>query len=235
MTFAAAPKRLACPRCLRPQSACICQWITPVSNRVEVLILQHPLETQQAKGSARLLHLSLRRSHLYTGEAFAETELRALLQQPLPPLSHQPSHEPRSTRPLHTVLLYPADAADGGMPLPRSALAEPQRLRLIVLDGTWRKSRKMLYLNPLLQHLPRLPLTAPPTSRYRIRQAHKPGQLSTLEAVCQALTDIEGESEGSAAGEKYHPLLRAFDGFVAQQLAYLGPAPALEGAAGTPL
>ena len=37
-------------------------------------------------------------------------------------------------------------------------LHDPSRLRLIVLDGTWRKSRKMLYRNPLLQQLPRLSL-----------------------------------------------------------------------------
>ncbi|HTN64654.1 MAG TPA: DTW domain-containing protein, partial [Burkholderiaceae bacterium] len=78
------PKRTMCRRCLRPQSACICDWITPLVNQVEVLILQHPQEASQAKGSARLLHLSLARSQLHTGEIFAPAVLQALLQRPWP-------------------------------------------------------------------------------------------------------------------------------------------------------
>lgn len=90
----------------------------------------------------------------------------------------------------------------------------PAQLRLIVLDGTWRKSRKMLYLNPLLQQLPRLQLQGMPASHYLIRKAHRPDQLSTLEATCAALVELEGNAE------KFSPLLSAFDGFVAQQLGY---------------
>jgi DTW domain-containing protein YfiP len=70
----------------------------------------------------------------------------------------------------------------------------------------------MLYLNPLLQPLPRLALQDMPASRYRIRKAHKPDQLSTLEATCAALAQLEG------LAEPFEALLTAFDGFVAQQL-----------------
>jgi DTW domain-containing protein YfiP len=72
----------------------------------------------------------------------------------------------------------------------------------------------MLYLNPLLHALPRLALRDLPASSYRIRKAHQPDQLSTLEATCAALSQLEGDAERLA------PLLRAFDGFVAQQWAY---------------
>jgi DTW domain-containing protein YfiP len=72
----------------------------------------------------------------------------------------------------------------------------------------------MLVLNPLLQQLPRLALQQMPASNYRIRRAHKSDQLSTLEAICAALAQLEG-----GAG-KFQPLLAAFDGFVAQQLGY---------------
>jgi DTW domain-containing protein YfiP len=87
-------------------------------------------------------------------------------------------------------------------------------LRLIVLDGTWRKSRKMLYLNPLLQALPRLSLRDTPAAYHQIRKAHRPDQLSTLEATCVALAQLENNTA------LFSPLLTAFDGFVAQQLAY---------------
>jgi DTW domain-containing protein YfiP len=174
---------------------------------VEVLILQHPMEVANAKGSARLLHLSLPNSRMATGEAFAEADLRALLS------------EPRIS-----VLLYPdtpagqTPALAAPAPFDPAWTAQPQHLRLVVLDGTWRKSRKMLYLNPLLQTLPRLPLRDTPPSHYLIRKAHLPDQLSTLEATCYALAQLEGDAA------KFQPLIAAFDGFVAQQLSYI-PAP----------
>ena len=191
---AASVARPQCTVCLRPLSACICCWVAPTAHEVEVLVLQHPLEVRQAKGSARLLHLSLAHCRLVVGEAFAV---------PVWPADGK-----------HTLLLYPDSLQDTAPdlrvppPLPPEWLQAPSRLRLVVLDGTWRKSRKMLYQSPPLQQLPRLALSNLPPSHYRVRKAHGPDQLSTLEATCYAL----GQLEGGAA--RFQPLLDAFDGFV---------------------
>jgi DTW domain-containing protein YfiP len=187
-----------------------------VAHEVEVLILQHPLEVDHPKGSARLLHLSLPHSRLLTGEVFADA---ALLAAPFEAAGTA------AGTPRYNLLLYPAMPQDQalGVPappaLPAGWLREPSRLRLIVLDGTWRKSRKMLYLSPPLQQLPRLSLQESTPSSYRIRKAHRPDQLSTLEATCAALAQLEGHAE------KFQPLLAAFDGFVAQQLSYFSNRP----------
>lgn len=196
-------RRERCATCLRAQSGCICQWVRPLPHKVEILLLQHPLEVHNAKGSARLLHLSLSNSRLVAGESFATGELDALLAGK------------------HNVLLYPDTPGDRSLgiapppPLDASLLRDPAGLRLVVLDATWRKSRKMLYLNPALQRLPRLPLRDTPPSHYLIRKAHAPDQLSTLEATCYALMQLEDEPACFA------PLITAFDGFVAQQLSYI--------------
>jgi DTW domain-containing protein YfiP len=180
---------------------------------VEVLILQHPREAARAKGSARLLALSLMRSCIVVGESFAEPQLQALLLEPLPALAASPGSR-------RSILLYPPTPQDKSLglfappALTAQWLDDPAQLRLIVLDGTWRESRKMLYQNPPLQQLPRLALRDFPTSRYLIRKAHRSDQLSTLEASCAALAQLEG------ALETVRPLLAAFDGFVAQQLRY---------------
>jgi DTW domain-containing protein YfiP len=201
------PRRATCATCLRPQPSCICRWITPLATRLELLILQHPLEVANAKGSARLLHLSLPGSMLVAGEAFDSPALSALL--------YEGGRTP--------LLLYPGavDNASPVLPTPPALdpalLATPCALRLVVLDGTWRKSRKMLYLNPLLQSLPRLALQDMPESHYRIRKAHAPDQLSTLEAAAYALMRLDGGQS------RYQPLLAAFDGFVAQQAHYARP------------
>ncbi len=200
-----APRRPQCATCLRPQRTCLCHWVVqvpPAAHPVEVLLLQHPLEVHQAKGSARLLHLGLPHSRMLVGEAFA---------QPPWPADGTP-----------TLLLYPDSPLDSAAdllpppPLPPAWLQHPPTpLRLVVLDGTWRKSRKMLYQSPPLQALPRLALHGLPPSHYRIRKAHRPGQLSTLEATCAALAQLEG------GAERFGPMLAAFDGFVAQQAGYL--------------
>jgi DTW domain-containing protein YfiP len=52
----------------------------------------------------------------------------------------------------------------------------------------------MLYLNPLLEALPRVTLGDVTPSRYRLRKAPEPGALSTIEAVVQALNVLEGAS-----------------------------------------
>lgn len=191
-----------CSRCLRAQRSCICVWTCDITPAAQVLILQHPMETHQAKGSARLLHLCLRDSVLAQGECFGEEALHDLLH----PAVQSPLVQP--------VLLYPyARGESPSRPMPD--VIRPGRVRLVVLDATWRKSRKMLHLNPMLQCLPRLPLTDPPSTRYCIRKAQRTGQLSTLEATCHALAQLEDNAQ------KYQPLLDAFDGFVAQQQRYL--------------
>lgn len=206
-------RRHLCNVCTRPQSACICRWITPIAHQVEVLVLQHPLEVDNAKGSARLLHLCLPHSRMVTGELFAEPELQALLYGPL-------DCQTGGLSPKHVILLYPDIPHDQVLGVKVSPFLEPAflhdptQLRLVVLDGTWRKSRKMLHLNPLLQQLPRLSLQDMPASHYVIRKAHRPDQLSTLEATCAALCQLEQNTE------RFAPLLAAFDGFVGQQLAY---------------
>jgi DTW domain-containing protein YfiP len=185
-------KRATCAACLRAQSACICHWVRPLSSRVDLLILQHPLEVRNAKNSARLLHLCLPGSRLEVGETFPDLQTLLYADGRVP------------------VLLYPETP---GEPAPTADVVPPDRLRLVVLDATWRKSRKMLHVNPELQRLPRLALHDVPASAYRIRKAHAAHQLSTLEAAALALAQLEGDAAA------YRPLLQAFDGFVQQQAA----------------
>jgi DTW domain-containing protein YfiP len=188
-------KRLACPNCLRPQATCICAWVVPVQSAAQVLILQHPMEVANAKNSGRLLHLCLPGSWLEVGESFDALPVGAR----------------------RAVLLYPETPGDRSLGIAPAPPFDPSwradELTLVVLDATWRKSRKMLYLNPALQAMPRLPLRRTPPSHYLIRKAHKPDQLSTLEATAYALAQLEGDEH------KYDALIAAFDSFVAQQQA----------------
>lgn len=202
-------RRQYCSRCQRPLPSCICDLVTSVQNSTPLLILQHPSETLHPKGSANLLQLSLQNCEIYFAEVFEN--LNDILDE----------------EKYRNVLLYPEDTNEKtSSPSPSLAtlntatkgchsntVASTQehlkqkatpKTRLVVIDGTWRKAFKILQLNPLLAELPRYSGDLPATTEYAIRKAPKSGQLSTLEACCLALGEIDAEPE------RYQPLLDAF-------------------------
>ncbi|MEO8491038.1 MULTISPECIES: DTW domain-containing protein [unclassified Pseudomonas] len=185
--------RPQCSRCLRPVSHCLCPLIPNLDSRTRVLLLQHPSEVNHALNTARLAALGLKNAQLVVGEVF--DDLQTLL--------NPPGYQAR--------LLFPADDAQ---PLKAYAASE-EPLLLVVPDGTWRKARKLLHLNPLLAALPRVTLAAGAVSRYRLRKAPGPGALSTVEAIVQALQVLE-------APASFEPLLRPFEALIEGQIAAMG-------------
>ena len=185
--------RIQCPRCLRPHSHCLCPLIPSIDSRTRVLLLQHPSEVNHALNTARLAALGLNNAELIVGEVFED----------LPALLNQSGYRAR--------LLFPADDAQ---PFPAYGETEVP-LFLVVPDGTWRKARKMLHLNPLLAGLPRVTLAEGGVSRYRLRKAPGPGALSTVEAIVQALQTLE-------APVSFEPLLKPFEALIEGQIAAMG-------------
>lgn len=183
-------QRAKCERCLRPQSHCLCALIPSLTSQSAVMILQHASEAGHALNTARLAHLGLANSQLFIGERF------------------DPSLWQDSALPV--CVLFPGEGA-----VPLSASAGPQQL--IVLDGTWRKARKLLHVNPLLAALPRVCLPAPTPSRYRLRKAPGEGAVSTLEAIVQALEVME-------TPRSFQALLAPFEALIEGQIHAMGPA-----------
>ncbi|WP_042561983.1 tRNA-uridine aminocarboxypropyltransferase [Pseudomonas fluorescens] len=185
--------RVQCPRCLRPQTHCLCPLIPSLDSRTRVLLLQHPSEVNHALNTARLAALGLTNAELIVGEVIED----------LPTLLNPPGYQAR--------LLFPADDAQ-----PMQVYgASDEPLLLVVPDGTWRKARKMLHLNPLLMTLPRVTLAEGGVSRYRLRKAPGPGALSTIEAIVQALQTLE-------APASFEPLLKPFEALIEGQIAAMG-------------
>jgi DTW domain-containing protein YfiP len=198
--------RAMCATCLRAQSTCICALVVPTLHATDVLILQHPLEVHHAKNTARLLHLCLPGSRMVVGETFDDMQLQSLVPSGNYPVLLYPPQPFDGTNNGNTPHCVPAQLDAARLPPTSPA----KHVTLVVLDATWRKSRKMLHLSPALQRLPRLGLENLPPSGYAIRKAHAPGQLSTLEATCAALAQLEGDTG------KFAPLRTAFTAFVAR-------------------
>src|SRR5712672_3611060 len=56
-----------CPHCGKPLPLCICESITPIENKISLLILQHPQEQDRTLGTARLTALHFRDGVLKIG------------------------------------------------------------------------------------------------------------------------------------------------------------------------
>ncbi|NWB91862.1 tRNA-uridine aminocarboxypropyltransferase [Pseudomonas agarici] len=187
--------RARCDRCLRPETHCLCALIPQLDSRTRVLVLQHPSEVGHALNTARLATLGLTNAELRVGEVFED----------LPALLNQPGYQAR--------LLFPAD--DAQLLRAYRLAAEEEPLLLVVPDGTWRKARKLLYLNPLLAALPRVTLGPGRVSRYRLRKAPEPGALSTVEALVQALETLEQPTS-------FDVLLKPFEALIEGQIQAMG-------------
>ncbi len=185
--------RPQCSRCLRPVTHCLCALIPSLDSRTRVLLLQHPSEVNHALNTARLAALGLNNAQLVVGEVFED----------LPNLLNPPGYQAR--------LLFPAEEAQ---PL-QAYTPSDEPMLLVVPDGTWRKARKLLHLNPLLAALPRVTLAEGAVSRYRLRKAPGPGALSTVEAIVQALQVLE-------APVSFDALLTPFEALIQGQISAMG-------------
>ncbi|CAH0990530.1 hypothetical protein SIN8267_00622 [Sinobacterium norvegicum] len=191
-----SPKRPHCNNCQRPASVCLCHHITAINNTLNVIIYRHPSERSKAVGTAALTSLSLQHCQLIDGEQvnlaadIDADECLLVFPEVELPKNMTPVDTQNSNQQAHTIK------------------------HLIFLDGTWKKARKMYYLSPALHTLKKLTLDLSNThANYQIRKAEKPGQLSTLEAVACALSQLEQKPD------KYQPLLALQQAMVEQQLA----------------
>lgn len=183
--------------CLRPADFCLCALIPTLQSTTRILVIQHPQEQRHALNTGRLLVAGLVHAELLVGE-----------QLPL----NSPVLEQLSDPAWRTELLFPGERAQ--LPVPADSGDERPR-RLILIDGTWRKARKILMLNPVLQKLPRVCLPGGLVSRYRLRRTRVPDALSTIEAGVQALQLIEPARD-------YAALLRPFEALIEGQIKAMG-------------
>ncbi|MBT0586962.1 tRNA-uridine aminocarboxypropyltransferase [Alteromonas oceanisediminis] len=164
--------REVCPACRYPRKVCICADIEPVSTTVSVSVMQDPSEVKHAKNTARLIPLLMRSVQLTTG---------------ILPSDFKPIRE-RVQRSQRSLVLFPQSRAK---PVQDFANLAVRVDHLILLDGTWRKAKKLWLNNPWLHALDCAIVTTGKTE-YVMRKAPFNGTLSTLEAAGIALGVIDG-------------------------------------------
>lgn len=186
--------RDVCLRCRRPKSVCYCAALSRIDTRTRVVLLQHPRERDMAIGTARMASLCLPNSRLLVGFDWQHSEeLSQLLSDPLRP----------------AVLLYPGEGATDV-----DHLESKEPLTLVVVDGTWANTKKMVKQNPVLANLPRIAFYPERPSEYRIRREPNAMSVSTIEALMYVLGALEG------GVERYQSLLTPFRQMIDTQLRY---------------
>ncbi|NOI13329.1 tRNA-uridine aminocarboxypropyltransferase [Vibrio hepatarius] len=189
-----------CSQCGKSQKACICKWIQRLTSNVELVILQHPSETNRPMGTARILKLSLANSHYFVGEDFSE---------------HEALNQLLSDHQYHHFILYPGEGA-----LTHNQVADKldngEKVRVILLDGTWKKAYKMWQLSSNLHTFPLIKLPEDLQGNYRIRKAPSDNSLSTVEAGYHILSLLQPEHD-------FSPLIESFNQMIEFQIKQMPP------------
>ncbi|PKG81748.1 hypothetical protein CXF85_17205 [Colwellia sp. 75C3] len=214
--------RILCLTCQRPEKACICAFTTEITNNIHVVILQHPSEVTQTKGTVALLAKSLQSCQVLIGEVFDEHPCFLDVMAQYQAVLLYPGDQAQI---IHQDLLVQLTDSDKKTDSSHNNV-KVKPLCLVILDGTWKKAYRMFMLSKTLQKLPQicLPEYLADAGQYLIRKVAKKNALSSLEASCYALALLEAGSDfdditPNYAG-KYQPLLNKFQQFNQFQLSF---------------
>ena len=164
--------------------------VSPIENRVFVLVLQHPRERKEPLATAPVLVAALARARLATGLSWPN--LAAALG--------------RRVEPKRWAVLYlgsarpPSGGAEAvlvaldrrGEPLADQRAGLAGIAGIVLLDGSWKEAKSLWWRNPWLLKLRRVVLAPARPARYRrLRREPRPEALSTLEAASLALARLD--------------------------------------------
>ncbi|MDV6253018.1 tRNA-uridine aminocarboxypropyltransferase [Vibrio sp. EA2] len=190
-----------CSQCGKSRKACICSWIVPLESGVELIILQHSSEEHRPLGTARILNLSLDNCTCLIGEDFSQDQtLNNLL----------------ADGDYQHLILYPSEQSVCLSELADGESANNKKIRLILLDGTWKKAYKMWQLSSNLHGLPTVKLPENLQGGYTIRKAPSQNSLSTVEAGFHALSILDPKRD-------FTSLLKVFEQMIEFQIAQMPP------------
>lgn len=174
-------KHQACPNCYRLKNDCICEKIDSFSNKIQIIILQHPQEQYKLLNSARLAHLALKNSKIKVGLSWPSFKSVA-----------GPNEQPSQWG-----ILY-LSTSKGSKPCQifdrhKKPVDDISFLRgIIALDGSWKQAKALWWRNPWFLKLNRITLNPDHPS---LRGQTKAEGMSTIEAIAMALNCLDEKPE----------------------------------------
>jgi hypothetical protein len=170
---------------------CICDSVTPIENRISLLILQHPQEQDRALGTARLTALHFKDAVVKIGLSWPS--LSKALGRPV-------------ADPSRWAVLYLGSAKVADLDTDREIVAinrkgelEPNQRGIlgdiegiVLLDGTWSQAKALWWRNAWMLKCQRIILGPKQASRYgQLRREPRRDGLSTIEAAAMLLAGLE--------------------------------------------
>ncbi len=188
---AAAEAVAECPHCRKPVPLCICDSVTPIDNRIALLILQHPQEQDRALGTARLTAMHFKNAVVKVGLSWPS--LAKALGRPV-------------ADPSRWAILYLGSAKVADLDTERDIVAIDRKGEVapgqreilgdiegvVLLDGTWSQAKALWWRNPWMLKCQRVILGPKRASRYgELRREPRRDGLSTIEAAGMLLAGLE--------------------------------------------
>ena len=180
-----------CPHCGKPLPLCICDSVTPIENKVSLLILQHPQEQDRALGTARLTAMHFENAVVKIGLSWPS--LSKALGRPV----DDPSRWAVLYRGSAKVSELDTDAEI--VAINRKGEIEPHQRAIlgdiegiVLLDGTWSQAKALWWRNAWMLKCQRIILGPKRASRYgQLRREPRGDGLSTIEAAALLLAGLE--------------------------------------------
>ncbi|KWV54361.1 hypothetical protein AS156_01140 [Bradyrhizobium macuxiense] len=180
-----------CQCCGKPLPLCICDSVTPIESRIQLLILQHPQEQDRALGTARLTALHFKNAVVRIGLSWAS--LSKALGRPVADPSRWAVLYLGSAKveDLDTDAEIVAINRKGELePGQRGILADIEGI--VLLDGTWSQAKALWWRNAWMLKCQRVILGPKRPSRYgQLRREPRRDGLSTIEAAALLLAGLE--------------------------------------------
>ena len=163
-----------CPECRLPKEFCFCDRIPQITTNTWISLVIHIAEVGCISNTGTPL---VRAVHNSDSSVIGKVGT--------PKFNGVPKREGRTQ-----VLLFPEPSAK-----PIDEFKERQGdnpVQLVILDGTWSQTRRMMHRYPALYSLPKVALPSY-TSNYILRKSPHEGGLCTIEAAAYALKILEGD------------------------------------------
>ena len=152
---------------------CVCDLVPSIESRVRWVFVLHDLERYKTTNTAYLAWRSIAGAQLCW--------YRSRIEPTIPPVELPDDRD--------TWLLLPLR----GEPVPATELARRDRpLTIVVPDGTWSQTRKIVRTRPELADLPTVSLPEEACARWSLREETWPAGMSTVDAVCWLMAALEG-------------------------------------------
>jgi DTW domain-containing protein YfiP len=162
-----------CPRCEIRKPLCFCAFIPQIHLQTQLVILMHASEQVLTTNTARLAAKALPNSEIRIRGRKDERMCSVGLK------THQTV----------SLVLYPSPHAVELNENFASRLVAP--VTLIVPDGSWAQTRRIVRRETALRGIPHVKLPQGPASEYRLRLQPTEHRLCTFEAIARALGIIE--------------------------------------------